>query len=194
MKKITVYVLTALMGLGLLFSCNKENELVNDLAGEWLLELKDFAFDSIVTDEDYDIPKEANGLTIIYHFDNTGLGWKEMNIMEDSHIVFVPYDRYHTLFRYTVYDDGMVEITFLNEDGRDSEVGDELFYDGNSLTDTFYTDQTLRFARATEDQIKWYQEEADAWYGGADTPGNGITGVGEGWTWAGTIPATANDR
>lgn len=190
MKKITVYILTALMSLGLLYSCNKENELVGGLTGEWLLELKDFSFDSIVTDEDYDIPEDANGLTIIYHFDNTGLGWKEMDIMEDSHIVFVPYDRYHTLFRYTVSDDGKVEITYLDEDGRDGEVGDELFFDGNSLTDTL-EEQTLRFARATEDQIKWYQEEADAWYGGAES---GITGVGEGWNWSDKIPATANDR
>ena len=117
-----------------------------------------------------------------------------MDIMEDSHIVFVPYDRYHTLFRYTVSSDGKVEISFLDEDGEDNEEGDELFFKSNSLTDNLIEDRPLVFKRATEDQIKRYQDEADAWYGGADGSEHTITGVGEGWTWAGEIAATAVDR
>ena len=73
-------------------------------------------------------------------------------------------------------------------------VGDELFYNGNSLTNNLIEDRPLVFKRATEDQIKKYQDEADAWYGGADGSEHTITGVGEGWTWAGEIAATAVDR
>ena len=194
MKKTITYILAALVGFCSLSSCNKDNEQVSEMVGEWLLELKDDAFDSFMADEDLDIPNEANALAIIYHFHDTGLGWKEMDIMEDSHIVFVPYDRYHTLFRYTVSSDGKVEISFLDEDGEDNEEGDELFFDGNSLTDNLIEDRPLVFKRATEDQIKKYQDEADAWYGGADGSEHTITGVGEGWTWAGEIAATAVDR
>lgn len=194
MKKTITYILAALIGVCMSSSCIEEIKPLDKLAGEWLVELQGDAFDSIVAYLDLDVPEEANGLAIIYHFDGAGSGWKEMDITEDSNIVFVPYDRYHTLFRYTVSDAGKVDITILNEDGKDSEEGDELFFDGDSLTDTFFSDQTLRFARATEDQIKWYQNEADAWYGGSETSGNSISGVGEGWNWAAAIPATANDR
>lgn len=194
MKKTITYILAALIAVCMPSSCYKEIKPLDNLAGEWLVELQGDAFDSIVADLDLDIPEGADGLTIIYNFDGKGSGWKEMVITEDSYLVFVPYDRYHTLFRYSISDAGKVDITILNEDGKDSEEGDELFFDGNSLTDTFFTDQPLRFARATEDQIKWYQDEADAWYGGSDTPGNGISGVSEGWNWAAAIPATANDR
>ena len=193
MKKTTTYILAALLGICSLTSCTKDNVLDSRVVGEWLLELQDVAFDPIVTDEDFDIPQEANSLAVIYHFDETGLGWKEIDIMQDSHLVYVPYDRYHTTFKYTVSNDGKVVITFLDEDGKESEVGDELFFDGKSLTSTI-EDQTLVFTRATEDQIKWYQDEADAWYGGVDDSVHSITGVGEGWTWAGEIAATAIDR
>lgn len=66
-------------------------------------------------------------------------------------------------------------------------------WDGKTLTNTVF-DQTLVFTRATEEQIKWYQDEADAWYGGADGDGHPVTGVGEGWNWVGEIAATAVDR
>ena len=112
---------------------------------------------------------------------------------EDSRLVYVPYDRYHTLFKYTVSRDGKVDILFLDEDGKVNEESDELFFDGNSLTNTL-EDEPLVFTRATEEQIKKYQAEADAWYGGADKSEHNVTGVSEGWTWAGEIPATAVDR
>ena len=110
-----------------------------------------------------------------------------MDILEDSRLVYVPYDRYHTLFKYTVSSDGKVDIANVDEES------DELFFDGNSLTETI-DDMTLVFTRATDDQIKWYQTEAEAWYGGADNSKHNITGVGEGWTWAGEVAATAVDR
>lgn len=116
-----------------------------------------------------------------------------MDILEDSRLVYVPYDRYHTLFKYTVSSDGKVDIAYLDEDGNVDEESDELFFDGNSLTETI-DDMTLVFTRATDDQIKWYQTEAEAWYGGADNSKHNITGVGEGWTWAGENSATAVDR
>lgn len=194
MKKATAYILAALIGICSLSSCDKENGKVDSkLVGEWLLELQDVEFDYIEDDEDLYFPQEANGVTIIYHFHNTGQGWKEIDIMEDSHIVYVPYDRYHTLFKYTVSPGGKVDITFLDEDGNVGEESDELHFDGNTLIDTI-DEETLVFTRATEDQIKKYQAEADAWYGGADNSSHSITGVGEGWTWAGEIAATAIDR
>lgn len=194
MKKTTAYILAALICICSLSSCNKENEKADSkLVGEWLLELQDIEFDYIEDDEDLYFPLEANGVTIIYHFHNTGQGWKEIDIMEDSHIVYVPYDRYHTLFKYTVSSDGKVDITFLDEDGNADEESDELHFDVNTLTDTI-DEETLVFTRATEDQIKKYQAETDAWYGGEDKTPYSITGVGEGWTWAGEIAATAIDR
>ena len=86
-----------------------------------------------------------------------------------------------------------MDIAFLDEDGNVGGESDELFFDGKSLTYTI-DDEKLVFSRATEDQIKWYQTEADAWYGGADNSDHSINGVGEGWNWAGEIPATATDR
>lgn len=193
MKKTIAYILVTLVGIFSLSSCHKDNEQVSKMAGEWILELEDDAFDSFVANEDLPIPMEANGLAIIYHFNDDGTGWKEMDIMEDSYIVFVPYDRFHTLFRYTVSSDGKVDISFLDEEGEDNEEGDELLFNGKTLTNTVF-DQTLVFTRATEEQINWYQDEADAWYGGSEGDGHPVTGVGEGWNWVGEIAATAVDR
>lgn len=193
-KTITSYILAALIGLCSLASCTKDSEPAGSVIGEWLVELKGAAFDLIESNEELTFPEEANGLAIIYHFHDNGLGWKEMDVMQDGQLVYVPYDRYHTTFRYSVSPDGMVDINFLDEDGEVNEENDELIFDGNSLTDII-GGLALIYKRATEAQIKKYQEEADAWYGGADnSTEHSITGVGEGWTWAGDIAATAVDR
>ena len=193
MKKTKAYILAALIGLCSLASCTKDFEQTGSVVGEWLIELNNVTLATIEANEELAFPKEANGLTIIYHFHDTGLGWKELDIMQDEHLVYVPYDRYHTNFKYSVSPDGKVDINFLDDDGNVNEENDELFFDGNTLTDTI-GGLALIYKRATEAQIKKYQDEADSWYGGSDDSGHKITGAGDGWTWAGEIAATAVDR
>jgi hypothetical protein len=115
-------------------------------------------------DQDVEIDPSVDGyvLTFIYHFNEDGSCWKEINLLKDGEIVYQPVDRFSTLMcNYTIDEGGKVVVEY-----EDSEEGDELYFDGTSLTGV-YSDTELDLQRATEAQMKFYQEQPDAWHGGA---------------------------
>lgn len=63
--------------------------------------------------------------------------------------------------RYSIGQDGKVVVDF--EDGEES---DELYFDGTRLTEE-YDDIEIVLLPATEEQIKFYKEQSDAWHGGS---------------------------
>ncbi len=154
----------------ILTSCSKDDDSITPeqsakakaLIGEWIAEVE---VDDIEP-EDSDEPIEASetGYTVafLYHFYDDGTCWKEVDIMVDGKLVAQPVDRYSTSeCTYTIDANGKVVVEY-----QDSEEADECLFDGTLLTEE-YGDATLTLTRATEAQAKLYQEESDAWHGGA---------------------------
>ena len=171
MKMKNLWMLSAIICCGLLMTaCSNEDNpsapesptLAKALLGEWISEIE---IDEFVPDDpDVEVEPSVDGymLTFIYHFNEDGSCWKEINLMKDGEIVYQPVDRFSTLMcNYTIDEDGKVVVEY-----EDSEEGDELYFDGTSLTEE-YGDTELDLQRATEAQIKFYQEQADGWHGGA---------------------------
>ena len=140
----------------------EEKLLADKLVGEWIMEHDMEGLESFVEDLDTEEPIDGDMFTIIYHFDKNGYGWREFVIMKDGSCVHVFSSRYwwDSAFNYTIDKNGMVVIDYPLE-----EVGDEMTFDGNSLT-TLTGGLYLNFVRATEAQMEKYKEEADAFHGG----------------------------
>ena len=150
------------------------NPLADKLVGEWIMEHDMEGLELFVEDGDTEYPTDGDMFTIIYHFDKNGYGWREFVIMKDGSCVHVFSSRYwwDSAFNYTIDNDGKVIIDYLEE-----EVGDEMTFDGNTLT-TLTGGLYLNFVRATEAQMEKYKEEADADHGGNaedDTIDTGIS-------------------
>ena len=171
MKMKNLWMLAAILCCGLLMTaCSNEDNpsasesptLAKALLGEWISEIE---IDEFVPDDpDVEVEPSVDGyvLTFIYHFNEGGSCWKEINLMKDGEIVYQPVDRFSTLMcNYTIDEDGKVVVEY-----EDSEEGDELYFDGTSLTEE-YGDAELDLQRATEAQINFYKEQADGWHGGA---------------------------
>ena len=173
MKKKKLWMLAAILCSSLVMtSCSNDDnaataesaEMAKALEGEWISEIK---VDEFVP-EDPDVEVEPSGegylMAFIYHFNDDGSCWKEVNVTKDGLLVYQPVDRNGTsTCHYTVV--GELGIVYI--DYEDSEVGDVLFFDGTSLTE-MQGEKEIVLQRATEAQIKLYQEQSDAWHGGAD--------------------------
>ena len=137
--------------------------LASQLTGEWIMEHNMDGAEVFVQDNDIQIPADADMFTSIYHFDANGTGWYELVFMKDGKCIVSAVSRYgEGEFTYTIDKNGKVLVNYADE-----EIGDELAFDGNSLT-TLISGQLFSFARATNEQMEKYKEEADDFHGGAD--------------------------
>jgi hypothetical protein len=125
-KWILIMVAVMLCNLGMLLtSCSKEDnhaDPVMDVVGQWIVE---------ATSEDAIrggvpvgnvLPAEGNQYVLIYCFNADGTGWQEFDILQDGELIHQAYDRYDTEFRYTLNDDGSVNL-YLG-----SEVDDKVLF------------------------------------------------------------------
>ena len=171
MKMKNLWMLAAILLCGLLTTaCSNEDNPTNQesptlakaLVGEWISEIK---VDEVEPDElDVEIEPSADGyiLAFIYHFNDDGTCWKEVDAMKEGKLIYQPVDRNSTnTCKYTIGQDGMVVIEY-----EDSEEADELYFDGTKLKEG-YGDVTIIMQRAVEEQILLYKEQSDAWHGGS---------------------------
>ena len=209
MKKIATWMLAAILtlcGTTMLNSCTSDDDPVQpsepsqsaieakDIVGQWIMELKGGTVEPADPEEGFDYPKDADGITVIYHFHDDGFGWKEMDIMKGDEVVFVPFSRYDAEFKYTVEPTGGVTVMFIDVDGNTTDELDELFYEDGSLI-TQIDDISFILSRATEQQQKMYEMMADAWHGGNDERERSTKGVSNGdFKWTDSHPVTEEDR
>ena len=154
----------------MLTSCTNEDSPVNPesptlakaLVGEWISEIK---VDEFMPDApDVEIEPSVDGYIVafIYHFNDDGSCWSEIDVMKEGKLVYQPVDRNSTnSCKYTIGQDGMVVIQF-----EDSDETDELYFDGVNLMEE-YGDESIILQRAAEEQIRLYKEQSDAWHGGS---------------------------
>ena len=207
MKKIATWMLAAILtlcGTTMLNSCTSEDNPsqpsepsqpaieAKDVVGQWIMELKGGTVEPADPEEGVEYPKDADGITIIYHFYDDGFGWKEMDIMKGDEMVFVPFSRYDAKFKYTVEPTGGVTAMFIDMDGNTTDKLDELFYEDGSLI-TQIDDISFIFSRATEQQQKMYQMMADDWHGGNDELERSTKSNGD-FKWTDSHPVTEKDR
>ena len=171
MKKKNLWMLAAILLCGLLTTaCSDDDDptnlepatLTKALQGEWISEINVDEFES--DNPDVKVEPSADGyvMVFIHHFNDDGTCWKEINVTKDGLLINQPVDRYSTSScRYSVGKDGLVIVEYEN-----SEEGDELRFDGTRLTED-YGNRKIVLQRATEEQIKLYKEQSDAWHGGA---------------------------
>ena len=153
-------------------SCSKEDNtssptqsLAQMLVGEWIMELPVSGLEAD-PGSDIVIPDDADMLTLIFHFDADGNGWKELNVMREGKLIYSAINRHETGFTYTIDEEGEVEV-FL-----DTQENSELLqFNGHILTAEF---EGVEFylVRATDDQIQSYKKESDEWHGGSDEGGS----------------------
>ncbi len=203
MKKVSMLMFAALLlvcGTTMFTSCTSANDnptptpapesLAKQLVGEWIMELPIDGIVPVGPEDAINIPEGANGIAMIYHFNDDGKGWKEMNIMKNGEPIYVPYDRYDCRFIYTVDNQGEVTVSFIDIDDQPTEESDVLFFNNGYLS----IDDAI-LVRASEEQIRKYQELADSWHGGSDERQHSVTGINiEGWKWVNEHPATEQER
>ena len=131
----------AICCVAMLTSCTNEDSPVNPesptlakaLVGEWISEIQ---VDEIEPDDpDVEIEPSADGyiLAFIYHFNDDGTCWKEIDVMKEGKLVYQPVDRNSTsTCHYAISQDGVVDIEY-----EDSEEVDELYFDGIKLTEEY---------------------------------------------------------
>ncbi|MBQ4386253.1 MAG: hypothetical protein II822_01405, partial [Prevotella sp.] len=178
MKKIQMWMSAAILtlcGATMLTSCsNADNPSVPEnpalaeaLVGEWIFEQETYI-------ENYDLDDEtaslADGCTmaILYHFNDDGTCWKEINLMKDGKLVDQPVSRFATdESTYTVDAGGKVVVTVRDIEAEGDE-SDVLTFDGTRLTTRYANaDSPITLVRATDAQILLYKDESDAWHGGS---------------------------
>ena len=136
--------------------------------GEWILEQKVDGIDALDESAAIYVPEQVDQIALLYHFYNDGTGWKELNALYEGNVEGIILSRYDSKFNYTVDILGKVSIIFTDAEGKANGKQAELKFDGVKLTDKI-EDVDADLTRATDAQIKKYQEEADSWHGGADS-------------------------
>lgn len=152
-------------------SCAKEDNattafgLKQKLVGEWIMELPVSGLEAdpvlgIV------IPDNADMLTLIFHFDADGYGWKELNVMSEGEMIYSAINRYEKGFTYSIDGEGKIKVDY-DEEGSN----EELYFSGYTLT---YDQDGIEFylQRATDEQIQRYKKASDEWHGGSDEGGS----------------------
>lgn len=205
MKRISIWMLAAILtisGATMLTGCSKADSPVDevkpdvkmsDVLGEWIFEYDGGSVTPIPGNEEEGFPTDANGLAMLYFFDDNGIGWKEMNILKDQEVIYVPVCRYTSEFRYIVDPSGTIRIIFLNDDGTDGEEEDELVYEDGQLY-SILDEETLTLTRATSEQSRKYREATDSWYGGSDRQ-RSVGGLSnDNFKWGGSFPVSEKER
>lgn len=137
------------------------------IVGEWILEEKINGIAPEAKEVYGDVPDDVDQMALIYHFYDTGKGWKELSVLKDGEVVAIFTNRYDDRFTYRVDARGKVLITFIDSDDNPTGEANELQFDGTSLTDDM-DGEIYRFKRATDAQIKKYTEASDSFHGGSD--------------------------
>ena len=142
--------------------------LAKSLEGEWIVEQHIDGIEGLgKMAENIYIPEDADQFAILYHFNNDGTGWKELDLLKNGKVESILISRYDSQFVYTVSNEGKVSLNYTDADGKMNGQKAELLFDGKILTDKA-GDIPVALNPSTEAQIKTYQEEADAWHGGSD--------------------------
>ena len=142
--------------------------LAKSLEGEWIVEQHIDGIEGLgKMAENIYIPEDADQFAILYHFNNDGTGWKELDLLKNGKVESILISRYDSQFVYTVSNEGKVSLNYTDADGKMNGQKAELLFDGKILTDKT-GDIPVALNPSTEAQIKTYQEEADAWHGGSD--------------------------
>ena len=142
--------------------------LAKSLEGEWIVEQHIDGIEGLgKMAENIYIPEDADQFAILYHFNNDGTGWKELDLLKNGKVESILISRYDSQFVYTVSNEGKVSLNYTDADGKMNGQKAELLFDGKILTDKA-GDIPVVLNPSTEAQIKTYQEEADAWHGGSD--------------------------
>ena len=148
-------------------SCAKEDNattafgLKQKLVGEWIMELPVSGLEAEPS-SGIVIPDDADMLTLIFHFDADGYGWKELNVMREGEMIYSAINRYEKGFTYTIDGEGKIKVDY-DEEGSN----EELYFSGYTLT---YNQDGIEFylQRATDEQIQRYKKASDEWHGGSD--------------------------
>ena len=139
------------------------------LEGEWSLEQKIDGIDALGEISTLYVPEDVDQIAMLYHFYNDGTGWKEFHVLYEGEVESIIVSRYESKFNYTVDAQGKVSVNFTDAEGIANGKHAELKFDGAKLTDKI-EDIDAELQRATDVQIKKYQDEADKWHGGAEHP------------------------
>ena len=171
MKQIKIYAMLFIV-LVAMSSCSKEDNtssptqsLAQMLVGEWIMELPVSGLEAEPS-SGIVIPDDADMLTLIFHFDADGYGWKELNVMSEGEMIYSAINRYETGFTYTIDGEGKIKVDY-DEEGSN----EELYFSGYTLT---YDQDGIEFylQRATDEQIQRYKKASDEWHGGSDEGGS----------------------
>ena len=171
MKQMKIYAMLfiVLVAMG---SCSKEDNtssptqsLAQMLVGEWIMELPVSGLEA-APGSDIVIPDDADMLTLIFHFDADGYGWKELNVMREGEMIYSAINRHETGFKYSIDGYGNVEVDMEHDD-----TGDNLHFNGYKLS---FVQDGIEFylQRATDEQIQSYKKASDEWHGGSDEGGS----------------------
>ena len=110
-------------------SCSKEDNtssptqsLAQMLVGEWIMELPVSGLEAEPS-SGIVIPDDADMLTLIFHFDADGYGWKELNVMSEGEMIYSAINRYEKGFTYTIDGEGKIKVDY---DEKDSDEGSSI--------------------------------------------------------------------
>ena len=166
MKQMKIYAMLFIAILAM-SSCAKEDNattafrLKQKLVGEWIMELPVSGIEADPV-SGIVIPDDADMLTLIFHFNADGTGWKELNVMREGEMIYSANNRYETEFKYSIDEEGKIKVDYDEKDSND-----KLHFNGYTLT---YEQEDMEFylERATDDQIQSYKKASDEWHGGSD--------------------------
>lgn len=169
MKQMKIYAMLFIAILAM-SSCAKEDNattafrLKQKLVGEWIMELPVSGIEADPV-SDIVIPDDADMLTLIFHFNADGTGWKELNVMREGEMIYSANNRYETEFKYSIDEEGKIKVDYDENDSNDKL--HKLHFNGSTLT---YEQEDVEFylERATDDQIQSYKKASDEWHGGSD--------------------------
>ncbi len=149
--------------------------LAKSLEGEWIMEQHiDGIEDLGKMDENISMLQDADQFAILYHFNNDGTGWKELDLLNNGKVESILISRYENQFIYTVSNEGKVNLYYTDADGKMNGQKAELLFDGKILTGKI-GDIPVALNPSTEAQINKYKSEADAWHGGSAKEGYVLT-------------------
>ena len=110
--------------------------LAKSLEGEWIVEQHIDGIEGLgKMAENIYIPEDADQFAILYHFNNDGTGWKELDLLKNGKVESILISRYDSQFVYTVSNEGKVSLNYTDADGKMNGQKAELLFDGKILTD-----------------------------------------------------------
>lgn len=177
MKKTVLWVFAAILSIcstSVMTSCNNDDEFEyvnkNDLVGQWIIEQRVDGIGSYAKEMGMYIPAETDQLTILYQFDSDGTGWRELVALKNGEYLQILVERYEEDAEFTFKKNAEGKVFVKAHNNKENDV---LYFDGKMLKWKIGNDE-IPFTRASEEQIKKYKNETDAWHGGASEEENVI--------------------